>query len=67
MPQTNNIKKLIKELENYYRDLLQQDCRRTASIDPAAVAGGDGSAIAQLLEVVLGCAVQCDDKERCGC
>jgi hypothetical protein len=63
--QTNNIKKLVKELEAYYRDALQLDCPRASAIEPAAVASGDGAAIAQLLELVLGCAVQCDGKERC--
>ena len=64
LSQANNIKKLVKELEAYYRDALQLDCPRASAVEPAAVASGDGAAIARLLELVLGCAVQCDGKER---
>ena len=62
--QANNIKKLLKELETYYNEVLQLDCPSSA-VEPTAVAAGDATAVSRLLELVLGCAVQCDGKERC--
>ena len=60
---TTNIKKLLRALEGYYRDVLLQDLH-SGYVDPEQVAQADATEVSKLVELVLGCAVQCDDKQR---
>lgn len=60
---TTNIKRLMRELEGYYRDALLQDLH-SGYVDPEQVAQADATEVSKLVELVLGCAVQCDDKQR---
>jgi len=58
-----NIKKLLRALEGYYRDALLQDLD-CGYVDPEQVAQADAAEVSKVVELVLGCAVQCDDKQR---
>ena len=54
-----NVRRLLRALEQYYREALAQGIELDADfIDPAAVAKGDAPAVCKLVEMVLGCAVQ---------
>ena len=60
---STNIKKLLRALESYYKDVLLQDIDMSF-IDPAKVAQADPAEVSKLVEMVLGCAIQCEDKHR---
>eukprot|EP00292_Cryptomonas_paramecium_P015426 CAMPEP_0113700984 /NCGR_PEP_ID=MMETSP0038_2-20120614/24298_1 /TAXON_ID=2898 /ORGANISM="Cryptomonas paramecium" /LENGTH=135 /DNA_ID=CAMNT_0000624777 /DNA_START=47 /DNA_END=450 /DNA_ORIENTATION=+ /assembly_acc=CAM_ASM_000170 len=61
---TKNVKKLLKAIETYYQTVLIRDCREVSNIDAASVASGNSESITSVLQLVLGCAVQCDGKEK---
>lgn len=58
-----NVKKLLRTLEVYYKEALLQEMDREF-VDASKVAQADVAEISKLVELVLGCAVQCEDKHR---
>jgi hypothetical protein len=54
---TTNIRRLLRALEGYYREVLVQAID-SDFVDPATVAKADPPEVAKLVELVLGCAVQ---------
>ena len=60
---TTNVKKLLRFLESYYKEVLMQDIDMDM-VDAAKVAQAQSVEVSKLVELVLGCAVQCDDKHR---
>ena len=58
-----NVKKLLRALEVYYKEALLQEMDMEF-VDASKVAQSDAAEISKLVELVLGCAVQCDDKHR---
>ena len=60
---STNIKKLLRALEGYYKEALLQNVEMSA-VDADKVAQGDCKEVGKLVQMVLGCAVQCDEKHR---
>ncbi|TMW67081.1 hypothetical protein Poli38472_012197 [Pythium oligandrum] len=63
--QASNLKTLLRAVELYYHDELGQICEAQELIDVARIAKEhDTKEIARLVELLLGCAVQCPSKSE---
>ncbi|KAJ0397729.1 hypothetical protein P43SY_007197 [Pythium insidiosum] len=61
----NNLKTLLRAIELYYHDELGQVCETEELIDSNRIAKGDDvKEICRLVELLLGCAVQCPNKSE---
>ncbi|GLD98096.1 hypothetical protein PINS_up006793 [Pythium insidiosum] len=61
----NNLKTLLRAIELYYHDELGQVCDAEELIDSNRIAKGDDvKEICRLVELLLGCAVQCPNKSE---
>lgn len=61
----NNLKKLIKGVQDYYTEVLTMDISGFSMPDVNAIVETlDISELGRLLQLVLGCAVNCEDKQE---
>ncbi|KAG7397562.1 Protein Hook 1 [Phytophthora boehmeriae] len=62
---SNNIKTLLRAVELFYTDELGQICPADELVDPLLIAKeNDVHEVAKLVELLLGCAVQCPNKSE---
>lgn len=59
-----NIRKIKREMEEFYETQVQVSVDRMNFFDEAKVAAGELDEVVRLLELLLGCAVQCTDKQQ---
>ncbi|EDO33979.1 predicted protein [Nematostella vectensis] len=61
----SNLKKLIRGIHDYYTEVLTMDIAGFPMPDINAIAdSADVSELARLLQLILGCAVNCEDKQE---
>ncbi|KAE9035610.1 hypothetical protein PR003_g7692 [Phytophthora rubi] len=62
---SNNLKTLLRAVEQFYTDELGQICHADEIVDPLLIAKeSDVHEVAKLTELLLGCAVQCPNKSE---
>jgi len=62
---TSNLKKVLKGVLDYYSEVLNQDLSSFNLPDVCAIAEtNDRDELARLIQLILGCAVNCEDKEQ---
>ncbi|KAL4094759.1 hypothetical protein PRIC1_010417 [Phytophthora ramorum] len=62
---SNNLKTLLRAVEQFYMDELGQICRADELVDPLLIAKeNDVHEVAKFTELLLGCAVQCPNKSE---